>query len=100
MGACDCTLSEDALGYLANLNVRLAGLYHDCPCGGPNLDDATRALFLEVVSRELEDLRIGKMELCQGYTGSDFPAAEYVQYSWTGWNAAGIMMDTILRSRS
>jgi len=99
VGACNCTLTDDALDFLANINIRLAGIYQECPCGGPSLSIDEKQLYLEDIAGELELIRTGKIELCQGHTGADYPAADYVQHSWTEWNAARLILNR-LRSTS
>ena len=44
----------------------------------------------------LNQIRTGEIELCQGYTGSSFPAISYAHVAWTPWRAAEIVIDRLL----
>lgn len=91
IGACGCTPSVWGLDYLAKLNIIEAGLYHKCPCASPDLTDVQRRLFADLIESRLRELREGEIEICEGETGSLFPAADYAQMSLTEWNYAQIV---------
>jgi len=97
-GACDCSLASDALVYLAKLNIVDAAIWHNCPCGRPDLSDDQRRSFLDWIQSELTNLRTGAIDLCTGSTGLDWPAIGTAQMSWTSWRAAEIIADTARRT--
>ena len=97
-GACDCSLAADALVYLAKLNIIDAAIWHNCPCGRPDLSEEQRRSFLDWINRELDNLRTGAIDLCSGYTGREWPAIATAEMAWTDWRAAEIMIDTIRRT--
>jgi len=95
VGAVDCakTLSDS---FLRKLNIVLAAVMYKCPCARPNLEETERMMFLQWAIDMLTQVRNGEIELCDGETGSHFPAFGIAQQSWTAWRAAEIMLDSIL----
>lgn len=89
-GACDCTLSSAASAALKELNFILAALVYKCPCGRVNLSDSERQMWLMDAQGMLTSIRNGELELCEGETGSDFPAIGWAEQSWTPWREAEI----------
>jgi hypothetical protein len=89
VGACDCTLEGWASEYLKKLNVIDAAVIQNCPCGN-RIPDERKATLSEWLERQYELIRSGKTPLCQGDSGSDFPAFGTAEYSFTSWNAAQI----------
>jgi len=90
-GACDCTLASWAAGFLAKLNIIDAASYYQCKCGQPSMTDELRGRYLDWCSTQLEAIRTGALELCDGATGSDFPALGWAQQGWTDWATAEII---------
>lgn len=90
-GACDCTFSTAAVQYLRDLSIVLAVVYHACPCARPKLTVEEKQMYLGQVTEELRQIRTGEMELCDGETGSDFPALGAAQQGWTDWATAEII---------
>ena len=90
-GACDCTLADWAAGFLAKLNIIDAASYYQCKCGQPSMTDELRGRYLDWASTQLEAIRTGAIELCQGQTGSDFPALGWASQGWTDWATAEII---------
>lgn len=82
-GQCDCTLTATSLRYLRDLSIVMAVVYHSCPCARPNVSVEEKRMYLEQVGSELDQLRQGKLELCDGHTGSEFPAIGIAQQAWT-----------------
>jgi hypothetical protein len=102
--ACDCTLAGWAydatqLGYsyLAKLNIIDAAIYHDCPCAKTHISEEMRKAYMAWVDTELELIRTGKKELCEGATGADFPAAGYAELTWTNFNVGRILENEAMR---
>lgn len=96
-GGCDCTVSAWASDYLAQLNVVSAAIMFTCPCGD-NLTDERKASLMEWLDAQLMAIREGKLELCAGATGADFPAIAIAQYGNTDWNKARIVYNDIMKN--
>lgn len=96
VGACDCTLASWATVYLQKLNIIDALVIHNCPCGN-RVTDEQRRTWLEWLDRQFELIRTGKIALCAGDTGSEFPAFATIEFSWTVWNEAEIIVNEELK---
>lgn len=96
-GACDCTLSEGAKQFLRDLNCVIAAVRHNCACGGAKLDQQIRQALLEDANEKLKLIRTGEIELCEGYTGKDYPAFGAVELGWTPGAEAEIIYNRIRR---
>jgi hypothetical protein len=92
-GGCDCTLASWAEDYLAKINIIEAGAFHQCPCAmpGQRLTAEDRRLYLEWSNQQLDNIRVQKTELCDGATGSEFPAVDWAEQSVTEFAAAQII---------
>lgn len=102
--ACDCTMASwaylpdsNGYSYLAKLNIIDAAIYHQCACARTPLSDEMRQRFLDWVDAELELIRTGEKELCEGETGSAFPAITWIEQAWTEFNAREIIYRDMLR---
>lgn len=89
-GACDCTLAGWATVLLKKLNCVEAALLMNCSCGGAQLTDAQKQFYGNWLQTQLDLIRTGKMELCDGHTGSEYPALGWAEIAWTNENAAQI----------
>lgn len=104
VAACDCgweswvTNSGDAIGFLAKLNIIDAASYYACNCGKPRFTDAQQARYLTWMSQQLEMIMTGRIELCSGETGADFPATGWGEQSVTDFAAAQIIFNDMLRN--
>lgn len=96
-GMCDCSLADWASDYLSKLNVIDAAAYYECPCGAPAMSDERKNKFLDWMSQQLMNIRTGAIDLCDGATGSDFPAIAHAERGWTAQNTALIIFNRILR---
>lgn len=97
-GMCSCTFASWAAGYLQKLNVIDAAAYYRCPCASPQLTDEARQNYLEWMSAQLELIRTGKIELCAGATGAEFPVVDWAEQSSTEFAAARIIFNDQLRN--
>lgn len=97
-GACGCTLSTSSLEYLKYLNCILAIAFYNCPCTNLHVTDDEKRMYLEAAMKDLELIRTGKLELCEGETGADFPWTGWAEQGWTEANRAQIIVNDILRS--
>lgn len=98
-GMCNCALSEWGLGLLKKLNIIETATFYVCGCGTPNLTDEQRQLFFEWMNTQLELLRTGKLDVCQGATGPEYPAFGVAQKATTDFAAAQIIAGRIARQR-
>ena len=97
-GACDCVLASWAPAYLAKLNIIEAGLFNQCPCDVKVLNDEDKRLFLEWINDQMDKLRDGRMEVCLGETGSEFPAVGFAEQATTEFAAVDIIWNERLRN--
>lgn len=97
-GACNCTLSAWGVGLLAKLNIIEAGTFHTCPCGNPNLTDGQRKTYLDWITQQLELIRTGKIDVCEGATGSEFPAIGWAEQATTEFAAIEIIENDLSSS--
>ena len=95
--ACNCTVAAGVDTYLAILNVWIAAVINRCPCGTARLTDAEKASWLQWAQSQLEAIRDGTLELCQGETGTSFPYVTWAEHSLTDWAAAQIVINRINR---
>ena len=100
VGACDCTLATWANEYLKHLNCVVAALTLQGPCPCPNLTTDQIGVYGEWVNTRLEEIRSGKIELCQGETGVDYPAFGVAEMAVTGFAARRILENYWLRTRT
>jgi len=97
-GQCDCTLASWATEYLKKLAVIDAVLLQNCPCVRPkSLSDEMRQAWLYWLSDQLNNIRMGKLELCAGATGSEYPALGWAEQSVTIANTVKIISNRINR---
>jgi hypothetical protein len=92
-GACDCTLASWAANYLKKLNCVEGAVFYGCSCGGAKLTDDMKRTWIEWLNTQLEAIRTGKLELCEGSTGSDYPALGWAEIGWTPDNEARIIIN-------
>ena len=55
------------------------------------MSDELKGRYLEWCSVQLEAIRKGELDLCQGATGADFPSLGWAQQGWTNWSTAEII---------
>lgn len=96
VGACDCTLASWATAYLKKLNIIDAAVVHNCSCGR-RLNDDQRDRWREWLERQYELIYSGKITVCSGDTGSDYPAIAWAEMSYTEWNAEQIANNEAMR---
>ena len=98
-GGCDCTLSTAGSEALRFLNVVTAVVWYNCPCGNPNIREPERFDAYNTYARDtLENLRTGKLEVCQGETGSEFPSVDHAEQSVTIWGPGRVIWNTERRN--
>ena len=95
IGACDCTLASWATQYLKKLNVMDAQVIKQCPCG--SMPNADRQMWQEWLEGQYTLIREGKIVLCEGETGSQYPAFADAEIAHTDWSAAEIITHRIER---
>lgn len=94
-GGCDCTLASWATDFLGKINIIEAGSFHQCQCAEPgqHLSDEQRRLYLEWSNQQLDNIRTGKIELCDGATGSEFPSVGWAEQTVTEFAKAQIIVN-------
>jgi hypothetical protein len=82
-GAGNCPFSTSAEQMLRQIGYVMAAVAYNCRCGSPNMDAAEKQMWLNWVSDQLTLIREGKIELCEGETGRDFPDIGVAEVGWT-----------------
>lgn len=107
VAACDCTFATwayngrlDGGDYLGKLNIIEAGAFHVNPCGmpGQRMTPEQRTHWLTYTNSALDQIRTGKVDVCDGATGSEYPSVGWAEQSLTSWNAAKIIAGRIART--
>lgn len=98
VGACDCSWANWGAGYMAKLNIIEAMVFYNAPCGRAKLSDEDKARLTIFVSDQVEKIYNGRTEICAGHTGSDYPAIEIAQMSWTEWSVDELIYNTALKN--
>jgi len=98
VGACDCDLATWATGYLEKLVIIDAAAYYSCPCGNPHLSDDRKNQLLQWMSQQLTNIATGVIDVCQGATGSNWPAMGWAQQGFDPFSRAMIVYNDILRN--
>jgi hypothetical protein len=95
---CDCTFASWADTLLANLNLIAASLliYGHC---GVGFNDDQRSFWDKWLSDQLELIRLGEMDLCQGATGIHYPAYATATPAVTEFQRAEIIANDILANQ-
>lgn len=96
VGACNCTIAGYGLEFLKKLNCIGTAVVYKAPCG-PRLSDDDRKLWLEQLNADLMAIRSGKIELCSGNTGAEYPAYGTAQPNWTPFVEEQLIKDGILK---
>lgn len=97
--ACNCTLAGWAETYLKKLNILDAAVLQGCPCSNP-YDAAQKRLIADELRRNFDMIMTGDIELCDGYTGANYPAFGAAEQGLTEWSTAAIIQNEMLRNRS
>lgn len=97
VGACDCTLASWATQYLIKLNIIEAAILPPTVRTLPSLTEEQRKFYQEMLETEYERILSGKIDVCQGATGIDYPAADFIQQSLTPWNTRQIVVNRMLK---
>jgi len=100
VGACDCTLAGWATEYLKHLNSILAALTLQGPCPCPHLTTEQIGIYAEWSNTRLEEIRSGKIELCQGETAVNYPAFGVAEIAVTSFAARRILENYYMRTRT
>lgn len=99
-GACDCTFSSYVRQYLIDLNCIIALVSYNCQCTTIRaLSAEDRAVWAEWANSQLEQIRTGQLELCDGETGSEFPYTSWAEQGVTEFARTRIIVSDVLRNR-
>ena len=97
VAACDCSFSEWGINYLAEVNIISARVFYGCPCA-PDLSDNEKRMYSDLITSRLKMIRSGEVDVCDGATGSLYPATSWAEQSLTDFSAAEIIVNDILRN--
>lgn len=97
VGACDCTLATWATAYLKKLNVLDAAVLYNCPCGRSSMSSEARERWQIWLEKQYELIRSGKLSVCAGDSGSEYPAFGVAEMTYTQWNTEQILTNEMLR---
>ncbi len=95
---CDCTLAGWATTFLQKLNIIDAEVYYHCSCQTPSLSEESRQALLDWMTGQLELIRTGKIELCAGATGAEYPVLDWAEQSVTEFAAARVIWNDMQKS--
>jgi hypothetical protein len=95
--ALNCTKSVQGANFLRQLTCTIAAVLYNAPCGSAHFSDAMRRTMIEWVEKRLDGLRDGSIEVCQGFTGADWPAFGAAQQGLTDRSAAQLIYDRYRR---
>lgn len=96
--ACNCTLAAWGAAYLKKLNIIEAETFYSCPCARTKLSDEMRQKYIDWMQAQMDAITSGKVDVCSGATGSDFPALGWADQSVTEFAAAKIISNDIDRN--
>ncbi len=96
--ACDCALSATAEEWIKQLTLVLQAVLFPVFCG-PEFTDAENDRLLRWANEQLDQIKSGTIELCDGETGSSFPVIGWAQRASTEFAAAEIIVKDIMRNR-
>jgi hypothetical protein len=96
VGACSCTLDTWALTYLKKLNIMDAAVIQNAPCGQALTDDQKK-MFLDWINGQFELIRVGKIDVCAGSTGKDYPYGATAEIAWTEFSQSEIIRNRLSR---
>lgn len=99
-GACDCTLSTWGAELVKKLNIIDAASFYTCGCAGPKLSETERQQYRNWMDKQFELIRLGKVDVCGGGTGSDAPAFGSSKEAVTVFATGQIIADRIARNSS
>ena len=97
-GQCACTWSSYATEYAQELNLIAAILLVQCPDCSRRLTEDQREFYYTWMNDQLELLRMGKIDLCAGATGWEYPSIAWADQGWTEFNKAQIIVNDIERN--
>ena len=95
IGVCECALSSVGLAYLGKLNIIETAVFQNCSCGSAKLSDEMKVSWREWIDARINEILTGKVELCSGYTGADFPAIGWAEQGTSEFNQARIIANDL-----
>ena len=98
-GACDCALASWATQYLIDLNCAIALVTFNCQCTTIRaLSAEDRSVWADWANNQLDLIRTGQIELCDGETGSEFPYTGWADQGTTEFARTRIIVNDILKN--
>ena len=98
VGACECNLASWGRAYLQKLVLIDAAAYYNCPCGNPRHTQTQKELFLNWMGTQLQNISTGVIDICDGPTGSNWPAVGYAQPGVSEFTRAQLIDNDIFRN--
>ena len=95
---CDCTLSSWGRELVRKLNIVDAASFYTCSCAGPKLTEQERKNYRDWMGEQLTLIRTGKLDLCEGAPGAEYPAFGAVKEGITDFARAQIISDRIAKN--
>jgi hypothetical protein len=95
---CDCTWAAWAANLANKLNIIDAASYYQGKCGSPKFTNEQRAGYLRWMSDQLTMIMTGRIDVCAGETGSDFPVTGWAEQGVTEFARADIIWNDIERN--
>lgn len=90
VGAADCTISPAARATLQMINCIYAAVVWNCPCS-EEWSDSDKQRYLEWAQSHVQAIGRGEIEVCEGATGTNYPAVAMPQIAWNDAIAAEII---------
>lgn len=94
---CDCALSAWGAELVKKLNIVDAASFYTCSCAGPKLTESERKAYRDWMGEQLSLIRTGKLDLCEGASGAEYPAFGSVKEGVTEFARAQIISDRIAK---
>lgn len=94
---CACNKANWAAAFLKKLNIIEAAAFYKCPCAEPNLSDDMRQNLLTWAENQMTLLRTGKLDVCSGATGAEFPALDWADQGVDEFSQGKIIYNDRLR---
>lgn len=95
---CDCTWASWAANLASKLNIIDAASYYQGKCGMPKFTNEQRSGYLRWMSEQLNMIMLGRIDVCAGATGSDFPVVGWAEQGTTEFARAQIIWNDIERN--
>jgi len=97
VGADTCTVSTSVSHMLEQVNAIYAAVVWNCPCSR-SIEGAAKDRLMEWATNICDSIANGSLEVCEGETGVNFPAAAMPKVAWNDAVAAEIYLNYLQAS--